>query len=120
MPYGPGKLVGWRRIPPARLNFIGQSPGANKLPSAHNRVVVIRWDDIGSNFAVGFNNIPIWQNAFFADQRKFYFQVRNPTPHPRILPNVNVLIQNGAFNHCATFDDSIGQYDGFAYDCTWF
>src|SRR6185503_12249502 len=98
-------------MPPARLNFIGQSPGANKLTSTYDRVIIIRRNDIGSNFATGFNNISCGQDAFFADQCKFYFQVRNSATHAGVLPNMNLLVQDRAFNDCSTFNDSVSQDD---------
>src|SRR5688572_18890515 len=107
-------------MPPALLNFIGQSPGANKLTCPHNRIVVVRWDNISPNFTVGFNNVSGGQDAFFADQCKFYFKGRNSATDARILPNMNLLIQNGPFDHCATFNDCVSQDDRFAYDCARF
>src|SRR5687768_395784 len=107
-------------MPPARLNFIGQSPGTNKLTSTHNRVVVIGWNDIGSNFAVGFNNVSGGHDAFFADQCKFYFKGRNSATDTRVLPNVNLLIQNCPFDDSATFNHCVSQDDRFAYDCAGF
>src|SRR5262245_42183409 len=111
MPYGPGRLVGWSRIPPARSNLIRHSLRNNGFAGTDDPIGVIAFHYIGPDLCSWLYNISFWYVTVLANQRNLYRLIRNAAPDACIGTDTHLFIEDCPFHNCTTLNHRVSDDD---------